>query len=79
MKLGKQELHMAQNGPDSNARKDLLSFHAVAPFTLPALHDLFRYPGKPDVPLTRMRGHARDTRRLHQLLPDILDAVVEAC
>jgi hypothetical protein len=25
MKLGKQELHMAQNEPDPNARKDLMS------------------------------------------------------
>jgi hypothetical protein len=57
---------------------EVLRLHAVAPFTLPALRDLFRYPGKPDVPLTRMREHARETRRLHQLLPDILDAVIEA-
>jgi hypothetical protein len=57
---------------------DILRLHAVAPFTLPMLRDLFRYPGKPDVPLSRMREHARETRRLQQLLPDILDAVVEA-
>jgi hypothetical protein len=57
---------------------EMLRLHAVAPFTLPALRDLFRYPGKPDVPVTRMHEHARETRRLHQLLPDILDAVAEA-
>ena len=62
----------------ANDLAEVLRLHAAAPFTLPDLRDLFRYPGKPDVPLSRMREHARETRRLQQLLPDILDAVVEA-
>lgn len=62
----------------ANDLAEVLKLHAAAPFTLPDLRDLFRYPGKPDVPLSRMREHARETRRLQQLLPDILDAVVEA-
>lgn len=57
---------------------EVLHLHAAAPFTLPALRDLFRYPGKPDLPLGRMREHMKETRRLHQLLPDILEAVEEA-
>jgi hypothetical protein len=52
--------------------------HATTPFTLPALRDLFRYPGTPDLPQTRMREHATETRRLQQLLPDIVDAIEEA-
>jgi hypothetical protein len=57
---------------------EVLRLHVGAPFSLPALRDLFRYPGKPDVPLSRMREHARETQRLQRLLPDIVDAVIEA-
>jgi hypothetical protein len=56
----------------------ILRLHVATPFTLPALRDLFRYPGKPDLPLTRMGEHARETARLQRLLPDIIDAIVEA-
>lgn len=57
---------------------DVLRLHAATPFALPALRDLFRYPGKPDLPLTRMREHAAETARLQRLLPDIVDAIAEA-
>ncbi len=57
---------------------EVLRLHVATSFALPALRDLFRYPGKPDLPLTRMREHAAETRRLQQLLPDIVDAIEEA-
>jgi hypothetical protein len=57
---------------------DILRLHLATPFDLPTLRDLFRYPGKPDVPLTRMREHAKESARLQQLLPDIIDAIEEA-
>lgn len=57
---------------------EVLRLHAATPFALPALRDLFRYPGKPDVPLTRMREHANETGRLQRLLPDVVDAIEEA-
>jgi hypothetical protein len=57
---------------------EVLRLHVATPFTLPALRDLFRYPGKHDLPLTRMREHAAETARLQRLLPDIVDAIAEA-
>ncbi len=57
---------------------EVLRLHTVTPFSLPALRDLFRYPGKPDLPLTRMREHSGETGRLQRLLPDIIDALMEA-
>jgi hypothetical protein len=57
---------------------EVLRLHAATPFDLPSLRDLFRYPGKPDLPLTRMREHANETARLQRLLPDIIDAIAEA-
>ena len=57
---------------------EVLRLHVPTPFTLPALRDLFRYPGKPDLPLTRMREHAKEAARLQRLLPDIIDAIAEA-
>jgi hypothetical protein len=45
---------------------------------LAPLRELFRCPGKPGVSLDRMQEHALETRRLHQLLPEISDAVLAA-
>jgi len=57
---------------------EVLRLHAATPFTLAALRDLFRYPGKPDLPLSRMQEHHREAMRLQRLLPDIVDAIEEA-
>lgn len=62
----------------ANDLAEVLRLHTITPFSLPALRDLFRYPGKPDLPLTRMREHANETGRLQRLLPDIIDALMEA-
>jgi hypothetical protein len=56
---------------------EVLRLHVRAPFSLPALRDLFRYPGKPDLPIARMRELADDTFRLQHLLPDIVDTISE--
>ena len=56
----------------------VLRLHADTPFDLLTLRDLFRYPGKPDVPLTRMKQHANETARLQRLLPDIIDTITQA-
>lgn len=57
---------------------DVIGLHAATPFPLPALRDLFRYPGKPEIPLARIQEQSRETARLHRLLPDIIDAITEA-
>lgn len=57
---------------------EVLRLHARTPFSLEDLRDLFRYPGKPEAPLERLRARATELARLQQLLPDILESIREA-
>lgn len=57
---------------------EVLRLHATTPLPLPTLRDLCRYPGKADLPLSRMKEHAGEIARLQYLLPDIVDTIAEA-
>ncbi|HLZ25323.1 MAG TPA: restriction endonuclease [Ktedonobacterales bacterium] len=50
----------------------VVRLHASTPLSLIDLRELFRYAGRPELPLQRVQERAAEVARLQRLLPDIL-------
>lgn len=50
----------------------VVRLHASTPLSLVDLRELFRYAGRPELPLQRVQEKAAEVARLQRLLPDIL-------